>query len=102
MVDQVYSERAALVAYLAAAYDSCFIRDENEPDWPVVLISLPTGQVSWHISPEDVKLFPHVKFDDSAKWDGHSTEEKYRRLNEFTQRIANAKRLNETENLYND
>ncbi|MEA4926828.1 MAG: hypothetical protein VB084_16165 [Syntrophomonadaceae bacterium] len=45
--------------------------DESEPEWPVLYIELPTGQVSWHM-PQHIKA-----------WDGHDTEEKYRRINEF-------------------
>jgi Phosphoribosyl-ATP pyrophosphohydrolase len=40
--------------------------------WPVVFIELPTGQVSWHLAPY------------TGKYDGHTTEEKYRRCAAFT------------------
>lgn len=87
--DSVYTERAMLVAHLAARHESCFVQDSNEPDWPVVLIDLPTGQVSWHIAPDDVKYFPHVAWDLTKEWDGHSTEEKYQRLNALTKEMTN-------------
>lgn len=45
--------------------------DPDEPEWPVVFIELPTGQVSWHVPQHDVP------------WDGHTTEEKYQRIKEF-------------------
>lgn len=45
--------------------------DPAEPGWPVVYIELPTGQVSWHM--------PQHKL----VWDGHDTDEKYRRVREF-------------------
>lgn len=47
--------------------------DPEEPKWPVVYIELPTGQISWHV--------PEHK----EKFDGHTTEEKYRRLLKFVQ-----------------
>lgn len=47
--------------------------DPNEPEWPVVFIELPTGQVSWHVPQH------------TTPWDGHSTEEKYRRLRQFVE-----------------
>jgi hypothetical protein len=57
----------ALASGLAAG-----IRDDPaEPGWPVVYIELPTGQVSWHM-PQHPKEF-----------DGHTTEEKYKRVREF-------------------
>jgi hypothetical protein len=51
--------------------------DTDEPSWPVAVIELlmPDGseaQVSWHL-PEHPR-----------PWDGHDTEEKYRRLHAFT------------------
>lgn len=51
--------------------------DTDEPAWPVAVIELvlPDGseaQVSWHL-PEHPR-----------RWDGHDTDEKYRRVHAFT------------------
>lgn len=82
-----YRERAHLAAHLAASYPSVLVEgaDADAPDWPVLFVKLPTGQVSWHISPDDVDLFPHVRrtiggMPDAPPWDGHDTAEKYARL----------------------
>lgn len=45
--------------------------DPKEPEWPVAFIDLPTGQVSWHLPQYD------------GEWDGHGTEEKYRRCAQY-------------------
>lgn len=46
--------------------------DPEQPEWPVVFIELPgAGQVSWHIP-------QHEK-----PWDGHTTEDKYTRIQTF-------------------
>lgn len=45
--------------------------NKDEPEWPVVYIHLPTGQISWHIP-------QHV-----VGWDGHNTEEKYKRIRNY-------------------
>jgi hypothetical protein len=45
--------------------------DKDEPEWPVVYIELPTGQVSWHMP-------QHV-----VDWDGHDGEEKYKRVRDY-------------------
>ena len=45
--------------------------DPKEPDYPVVYIDLPTGQVSWHVTAYQ------------GKWDGHTTTEKYDRIRAF-------------------
>ncbi|AWN05286.1 hypothetical protein SEA_IBANTIK_64 [Streptomyces phage Ibantik] len=88
----VYRERAHLLAHLAAIYPSRLIRgaDPQEPDWPVLFVELPGGQATWHISPDDLDLFQYVSDEESdwAVWDGHSTEEKYRRLDLATEGVA--------------
>jgi hypothetical protein len=45
--------------------------DPQEPEWPVAFIELPTGQVSWHLPQH-----PNA-------WDGHTTEEKYKRIRDW-------------------
>src|SRR5690606_39189045 len=44
----------------------------------------PAGQLTWHLAPNDLDLFPHVPVvapdHPRARWDGHTTPEKYRRL----------------------
>lgn len=84
----VYRERAHLVAHLAAVYPSWLGVDEAEPEWPVVYVDTPEGQLSWHIAPGDLGLFAHVQRDDGAVWDGHTTAEKYARLDRHTRALA--------------
>lgn len=81
----VYRERAHFVALLACRYPSVIAyNDPDEPDWPIIYIRSPTGQMSWHISPADLDLFRHVRRvhseDPAARWDGHTTDDKYQRL----------------------
>ena len=64
----------ALVLALAEGLEAGVRIDPNEPSWPVVYIELPTGQVSWHM-PEH-----------QTTWDGHDTDEKYRRVREYVGR----------------
>lgn len=45
--------------------------DPAEPEWPVVYIELPTGQVSWHMP----------QFDPA--FDGHTTDEKFARIRAY-------------------
>jgi hypothetical protein len=82
MCDEVYAERNQLVAALSKVWDSTIAVDPDEPDWPVVLINSPSGQLSWHITVDERhRLFSHLYVSHQDKWDGHTTEEKYRRLN---------------------
>lgn len=81
----IYRERAFLIAHLAALYPSTLVHsaDPDAPDWPVIFVDTPRGQLSWHLSPDDLDLFAHVpvlKGHQAPKWDGHTTAEKYRRL----------------------
>lgn len=62
----------AIPLALAAGYPAGVALDPVEPDWPVVYIELPDGQVSWHMPAHPVEF------------DGHSTEEKYRRITAYT------------------
>lgn len=82
-LDAAYREHAQLVSLLAALYPSSIgYFDRDAPEWAVVIIETPTGQMSWHISPSDIALFDHVEpsFPGLRGWDGHTTEEKYERL----------------------
>ena len=76
--DYEIRNRAVLTALslaLALGYKGGIRTDEDMPDYPVVLIELPTGQVSWHLP----------QFD--REWDGHTTEEKYERIHAFVSPI---------------
>lgn len=80
----VYTERAYLVALLAAMYPSYWdYSDKDAPDWPVVYVELPTGQASWHVAVEDFWLFEGVPKVEGYLWDGHDTAEKYGRVREL-------------------
>lgn len=85
--DGAYRERAHLAAYLAALHPSHIgYTDPNAPDWPVLIIETPAGQMSWHIAERDLDLFAHVRPTDRVcrGWDGHTTDEKYERLRKLT------------------
>jgi hypothetical protein len=85
MLSDTYRERAFLVALLAAKYSSVWAPDEAVgPGWKVVYVGLPTGQASWHISPDDWDLFGFVPQGDVGIWDGHTTVEKYKRVFDLT------------------
>lgn len=52
-----------------------------DADWrTIVFIDLPTGQASWHLHDSEVVLFGGLP-EYPRPWDGHSTPEKYRRVN---------------------
>ena len=70
IIDAIFLSR--LVGYKVG-----FRFDPSNPDWPVVVIELPTGQVSWHM-PEH----PNI-------WDGHTTEEKFERIEAYRMQVTN-------------
>lgn len=83
--DNAYSERNNLVAFLSRLYPSHLCRHSEEDktwedDWRwIVCIHSPQGQLTWHLHDSDIYKFRHlVKVEDH--WDGHTTEEKYKRL----------------------
>lgn len=81
--DAVYTERNRVVAALARLFPSGLARTDIpgwDPEWnECVYIDLPTGQVSWHYHYRDAYLFAGLPLYEKP-WDGHTTEEKYRRL----------------------
>lgn len=89
-LNAAYRERARLVAYLAYGFPSVVAAapDVDEPGWHIVYLRTPAGQMSWHIAPSDLDLFDHVErvdpADPFARWDGHTTDEKYERLAALT------------------
>jgi len=90
--DGAYTERNRVVA--------AFARMAQEHGWPVailktdidgwdpewrncIFIGTPFGQVSWHFHDKERDLFPNTMAGPGAIWDGHTTDEKYRRLGEL-------------------
>ncbi|KQR22878.1 hypothetical protein [Deinococcus sp. Leaf326] len=84
-LDALYTERSQLIAALAVIYPSSIEDHEGDGYWDenwrnVIIIDLPTGQVSWHIAKDDLHLFEHVPRKQGRKWDGHDSPTKYARL----------------------
>lgn len=96
--DNAYWERNQLVAALSKLFPAWLAKHpENDKEWEddwrtIVFISIPAVyvfgdsvgpqrdyQLSWHIHDTDIAMFDHLRYEDRL-WDGHSTEEKYRRL----------------------
>jgi hypothetical protein len=74
--DEGYDERYRLVLIAVSLANQLgmkagFRLDPAAPEWPCAYIHLPTGQVSWHCP-----QFPDP-------WDGHTVEEKYRRIDTY-------------------
>lgn len=87
-LDAVYAERNQVVALLAilareAGYRVGTAKTDIpgwEPEWQgCVYIDGPWGQISWHYHEREAPMFASLPAYDGT-WDGHSTEEKYRRV----------------------
>jgi hypothetical protein len=110
--DGAYKERDQVVALAVNLAQRCGFEAwlgyhqgvDWEDDWRnIVFIQLPTGQVSWHIHQLEFEAgwFSYVPSptDLGPKWDGHTTEEKYRRVieqatkNPWLDRTHSSKRL---------
>jgi len=97
-IDQAYRERNQLVTLLA---NMALARGwkagrrwdrSQEVGWEnVVVIDLPTGQVSWHIGVHDgpVCQFETLPAYD-GEWDGHTTDEKWERVRAYRSKLADA------------
>jgi len=84
--DGAYKERDALVCALSKVFRSWLSRHPStdttwDDDWRwIVFVQLPTGQATWHIHDSELPMFEHLQVVKGNVWDGHTTEEKYRRL----------------------
>lgn len=91
--DNAYRERNCVVAALSKVFPSHLADHPKEDttwekDWRnIVYIGLPTGQVSWHLHDDDRWLFRHLEKREGNHWDGHTTEEKYNRLNRLKNQL---------------
>ena len=81
-IDDAYFDRSQAVQLLARTagllgWPMGVRCDPDEPDWPVLMIDLPSGQVSWHIKADELigewPVYP-------GEWDGHSLDEKRHRM----------------------
>ncbi len=85
-IDLAYEERNRLVVVLAKLYPASIELDPavESPEssvWAyVVIIDFPTGQISYHIRRSDLKMFSFLRQNAGRVWDGHTTDEKYRRI----------------------
>jgi hypothetical protein len=81
-----YRERDSLVCAFSKVFPSWLARHpESDTEWDdewrwIVFVQLPTGQASWHIHDSERPWFDHLEVRADGGWDGHTTEEKYRRL----------------------
>jgi hypothetical protein len=87
--DAAYEERNRVVAVLSAIWPSHLAHHPEsdltwERDWlTIVCIHSPAGQLTWHIHDSQTFLFAHLPIGENH-WDGHTTEQKYQRLRDFT------------------
>jgi hypothetical protein len=86
--NDVYTERNRLVALLAGLYPAWKGKDQELAGTAfetVIYIKLPTGQISFHIPDKDLPLFSYIE-EGSEEWDGHTTEEKFQRVQRLLDR----------------
>ena len=86
----LYRERAYLLGGYVAMFGGVFSYDDPAtPGWPVLYIETPEGQISDHIHPNDVEVFGDLNIPtvEGYPWDGHTAEEKYRRIARLNLRI---------------
>lgn len=87
-LDDAYFDRNQAVMALAKlaiqqGYKAGILTDPNEPDWPVLMIDLPTGQVGWHLPKHEI-TGNWLNYD--RDWDGHNLEQKRERMTKFVEK----------------
>lgn len=59
--------------------------DPDEPDWPVLYVDTPAGQISWHLPKHEIiGEWPRYQ----GKWDGHTVEQKRARLTSLIKAVG--------------
>jgi len=90
--NQAYEERNALVSAISKIWPSHMaLHPESDESWErdwmrIVCVHSPVGQLTWHIHDSD-RGFDHLNMAPND-WDGHSTEEKYKRLASFCDEVG--------------
>jgi hypothetical protein len=91
--DNAYSERNRCVAFMVQMARALHwpvwlgLHDEEDDSWDrewmhIIFIESPVGQLSWHVHDSEVAMFRDVPLG-TRDWDGHTTDEKYRRMSEW-------------------
>lgn len=99
--DGAYQERDRLVALISKVFPACLARHPDsdtswDNDWRwIVFVLLPTGQASWHIHDSELAWFKHLPRTGAPEWDGHTTDEKYRRVDAVGAGFFGARMLSE-------
>lgn len=78
-----YRDRALLLALLTRHYPAHIEPDSGDfhRDFASVLvITLPTGPIRWHLHEADLPLIAHVPTTDRSTFDGHGRRERTRRM----------------------
>lgn len=88
--DSAYWERNQLVLFLCKLFPSHLaLHDPADKAWEydwrtIVCVHTPAGQAAWHIHKDERYQFEHAGLKlELNDWDGHTTEEKYKKLREY-------------------
>lgn len=87
-IQKAFWERNQLVAFLSKLFPSYLLEHTEgsylQKGWKhYILIQTPAGQISFHLDEADLPYFRHsfvLKDESIVAWDGHSTEEKFARI----------------------
>lgn len=93
-VNNVYGERNKIVLYAAAltvALGGDAGLRETDTDWPVVWMKTPGSgdQLAWHMPRDEIPEFMLERSGELCVYDGHTTKEKYARIDAFIKREWN-------------
>lgn len=79
--EELYEHRILLFFSLVVKsnWNACW--RPHYPEWPVLLVETPAGQISYHFHEKYLPLIAdHVPMNDSIVWDGHDSKQVVERL----------------------
>ena len=92
-LDNAYTERNLLIAYLFRRFPLGIAWWTDAPDaegYVIVYLETDEGQLSWHMKADEARDIMPDWLDhtgkNAGKWDGHTTAEKYARLERLASR----------------
>jgi hypothetical protein len=89
-LDDTYFDRnqAAMALARCAIRLGFRVGVKPDPEWPILFIDLPVGQVTWHIPSAELvgEWLDYV-----GEWDGHTLDEKRKRMDDFIATVLDSK-----------
>lgn len=84
--DELYEHRCLLFINLCLAHAHAAYWRPHYPEWPLIGLDLPQGQITYHVPEKFVRLFDGKIKNGGPEWDGHTSGDVLITLAKFAER----------------